>query len=155
MTTTDTCIEIDINEITCPITLDIFVDPVRVSDGYVYERKAILNWFLANGTSPITREAIRLKELQRDHRLKKLAAQYRAATASSNVPIERLILPAARETPPIITKSKSTKWTVVSIRNQRWRTFFRLCRWMMMIIGVIAIVILPNVFVPLIMHSSY
>lgn len=149
MTTKESNNEIDINEITCPITLDIFYDPVRINDGYVYERKAILNWFLSNGTSPITREAIKLKELRRDHRLKELAARHRASMASVNVPLDRLILPAAPVTPAIITKTKSARWTVVSIRNQQRKTMFRVIRVLITIIVVIALIVLPNIIVPI------
>ncbi len=39
----------------CPITLQIFQEPVVASDGNTYEKTAILNWFKTNNTSPITR----------------------------------------------------------------------------------------------------
>ena len=42
------------DELLCPITLEIFRDPVVASDGHTYERKAIEEWIQKNGTSPIT-----------------------------------------------------------------------------------------------------
>ena len=42
----------------CPITLCNYVDPVMASDGFVYEREAILKWLTSNVTSPLTREGL-------------------------------------------------------------------------------------------------
>lgn len=39
----------------CPITHDIFYDPVIAQDGIVYERVQIENWLMKNKTSPIKR----------------------------------------------------------------------------------------------------
>lgn len=33
----------------CPITHDIMKDPVKCSDGFTYERRAINEWFLSGG----------------------------------------------------------------------------------------------------------
>jgi len=42
-------------ELCCPITQDLFVDPV-VFDGLVYEREILAAWFIrTNGTHPINR----------------------------------------------------------------------------------------------------
>jgi hypothetical protein len=37
----------------CPITREIFVDPVVAADGQTYERAAIVGWLAAHGTSPL------------------------------------------------------------------------------------------------------
>lgn len=50
-----------INEISCPITGLVFLDPVIVSDGHIYERHAIEIWLSTNDTSPITREIVEKK----------------------------------------------------------------------------------------------
>ena len=42
----------------CPITHQIFKDPVLAIDRIYYEREAIEEWFKNNNTSPITREII-------------------------------------------------------------------------------------------------
>ena len=47
----------------CPITLDIFCDPVLAKDGYTYERKAIQDWIRNHGTSPMTREPLLIEQL--------------------------------------------------------------------------------------------
>lgn len=47
----------------CPITGEIFCDPVVISDGHTYERSAILKWLKRNDSSPITREKIAGKSI--------------------------------------------------------------------------------------------
>ena len=48
-----------LNDLVCPITLDVMVDPVVASDGHTYERGAIEQWYQQNqGTSPMTRERL-------------------------------------------------------------------------------------------------
>lgn len=47
-----------IGQLICPLTNEIFNDPVVTNDGSVYERTKILEWFSKNRTSPITRERI-------------------------------------------------------------------------------------------------
>eukprot|EP00759_Apiculatamorpha_spiralis_P029344 PhF_6_TR31518/c0_g1_i1/m.46448 len=41
-------------ELMCPITSELFVDPVVTADGHTYERIAILQWFKKKQTSPVT-----------------------------------------------------------------------------------------------------
>eukprot|EP00760_Papus_ankaliazontas_P031685 PhM_4_TR5403/c0_g1_i1/m.69563 len=41
-------------EFVCPVTEELFVDPVITSDGQTYERTAILQWFKRSQTSPVT-----------------------------------------------------------------------------------------------------
>ena len=45
---------IQIEDITCPISSEIFNDPVIASDGCIYEREMIEKWFENNNTSPLT-----------------------------------------------------------------------------------------------------
>ena len=42
----------------CPITHQIFSEPVMAEDGNVYEKEAIEKWFVTRSTSPMTREKI-------------------------------------------------------------------------------------------------
>ena len=51
-------------EFICPITCDIFNDPVIASDGHTYERTAILEWIRQAGTSPLTRAPLQLSKLK-------------------------------------------------------------------------------------------
>jgi hypothetical protein len=44
--------------LTCPLTKQIFVDPVSASDGKTYERKAIIEYIRDNRYSPLTGEPI-------------------------------------------------------------------------------------------------
>lgn len=44
----------EIRSLTCPITGQIFKDPVMAEDGYIYEKTAIKDWFRENNTSPLT-----------------------------------------------------------------------------------------------------
>ena len=45
-------------EFRCPLTLEIFNDPVVAMDGYIYERSAIIEWFKTKTDSPMTRVPI-------------------------------------------------------------------------------------------------
>eukprot|EP00567_Pseudictyota_dubia_P001210 CAMPEP_0197464280 /NCGR_PEP_ID=MMETSP1175-20131217/63938_1 /TAXON_ID=1003142 /ORGANISM="Triceratium dubium, Strain CCMP147" /LENGTH=728 /DNA_ID=CAMNT_0043000251 /DNA_START=99 /DNA_END=2282 /DNA_ORIENTATION=+ len=47
----------------CPITLEPIEDPVLAIDGHTYERSAIEAWIRLNGTSPQTRELLRVEDL--------------------------------------------------------------------------------------------
>lgn len=42
----------------CPITFELFRDPVLAQDNYTYGREAIEQWIRNNGTSPVTRQAL-------------------------------------------------------------------------------------------------
>eukprot|EP01056_Protomagalhaensia_sp_Gyna25_P005305 Protomagalhaensia_sp_Gyna_25__5304@NODE_662_length_2894_cov_93_294221_g517_i0_p2_GENE_NODE_662_length_2894_cov_93_294221_g517_i0NODE_662_length_2894_cov_93_294221_g517_i0_p2_ORF_typecomplete_len274_score30_43Ubox/PF04564_15/1_8e15zfNse/PF11789_8/1_9e07zfNOSIP/PF15906_5/0_054Rtf2/PF04641_12/0_051zfC3HC4_2/PF13923_6/0_069_NODE_662_length_2894_cov_93_294221_g517_i06661487 len=46
----------------CPITKDVFVNPVVAADGYTYEAEAIMDWLKRSNISPVT--GIRLQSLQ-------------------------------------------------------------------------------------------
>ncbi len=72
------------DDLICPITLQIFRDPVIAGDGHTYERAAIVRWILEHGTSPLTRQPLNLNELQADDYLRNLAAQRRSSSISSN-----------------------------------------------------------------------
>ena len=62
----------------CPITTEIFVDPVVGSDGHTYERHALGNWInLYGGKSPITRQPISI--LRDDDALKNCIESTRAS----------------------------------------------------------------------------
>jgi hypothetical protein len=43
-------------DLVCPITQEIFQDPVMDRNGRTYERKAILMWLASKGTCPLTRQ---------------------------------------------------------------------------------------------------
>lgn len=60
----------------CPISLQLFQDPVVADDGHTYEREAITKWILLNGTSPLTRQPLTLDTLRPNFILKKVIEQF-------------------------------------------------------------------------------
>ncbi len=54
----------------CPITLELFSDPVIAQDGNTYERKAITQWINQYGTSPITKKPLIINQLTPNHTVK-------------------------------------------------------------------------------------
>ena len=50
-------------ELTCPLTFELMVDPVVTADGQTYERAAIAQWLAAHDTSPLTGEVLAHKAL--------------------------------------------------------------------------------------------
>lgn len=59
------------DEYICPITHQIFYDPVCASDGNTYEKDTILLWLEKNNTSPLTRKQI-TKTLHNNNVLKRI-----------------------------------------------------------------------------------
>ena len=57
-------------EFLCPITLDIMEDPVIATDGYTYERVAIMQHLELNTMSPMTREEMNENQLLPNRNLK-------------------------------------------------------------------------------------
>ena len=53
-------------QLICPITNELMVDPVLASDGYTYERDAILTWFSTKNTSPMTNAILDNKDLKKN-----------------------------------------------------------------------------------------
>ena len=91
-TTTDE----DNDELVCPITMEVFRDPVLAGDGRVYEREAITRWIFEHGTSPFTREPLQLDQLQPDDRLRQLASKRRNSTVSYHAQTGTVVLPPLR-----------------------------------------------------------
>jgi len=57
---------------TCPITLSRMTDPVIAKDGITYERSAIEAWLREHGTSPSTRERMRIRDLVPNRAIREL-----------------------------------------------------------------------------------
>jgi len=70
----------DLHDYKCPITQEIFFDPVRMSDNYVYERSAIIQARQTNGNiSPMTRQPFKgriVQDKQKLIQIKNLVKQY-------------------------------------------------------------------------------
>lgn len=66
-----------INLITCPITLDVFNEPVILSDGQTYEKEAIKLILNNNKISPVTRQKLNdnLNNLTINYSIKNLINQ--------------------------------------------------------------------------------
>jgi serine/threonine protein kinase len=62
----------------CPITDEIFEDPVVGDDGHTYERKAIIDWLTKNQTSPMTREPMDINSLRTNYIVKKMIEELRS-----------------------------------------------------------------------------
>ena len=60
------------NEFLCPITEEIFTDPVMTCDGHTYERKAIEAWLNSHDNSPVTNLPLSNKNLMPNVVLKNL-----------------------------------------------------------------------------------
>ncbi len=62
-------------DITCPISQHIFKDPVVASDGYIYEKTCIDQWFKIKDTSPITNLKVPDKKLTEVFFMKQMVAE--------------------------------------------------------------------------------
>jgi len=58
MDVTNVNLDLSIDLFVCPLSHEIFNDPVVAEDGHLYERSAIDEWLTGNESSPITREPI-------------------------------------------------------------------------------------------------
>ncbi|CAF1169032.1 unnamed protein product [Didymodactylos carnosus] len=59
----------------CPITFEVFRDPVVAEDGHTYERQAITDWIKKDGTSPITRQKLTIDTLRPNYTVKKIVEE--------------------------------------------------------------------------------
>jgi hypothetical protein len=64
----------------CPITGEVFTDPVLAKDGYTYERSAITRWLISNHKSPLTHQPLSLDDLQANITLKALLDEWGVCT---------------------------------------------------------------------------
>jgi len=70
--------------LSCPITLELFRDPVVAQDGHTYERKAIEDWIHKNGTSPITNQKISSEQLIPNYAIKKVIDHFETSSRDKN-----------------------------------------------------------------------
>ncbi|CAF1099806.1 unnamed protein product, partial [Didymodactylos carnosus] len=64
------------DSLVCPITYEIFRNPVVAEDGHTYENEAIVDWINKDGTSPITRERLTVDGLRPNYTVKKLVDEF-------------------------------------------------------------------------------
>lgn len=95
---------------TCPISLEIMVEPVITKQGYTFEKNAILNWLRDHRTCPISREVIFATDLVPNKALQNIIENLRknGRLPEKTEPIALL--------PPIQTQSlprMETRWIPV------------------------------------------
>lgn len=65
----------------CPITQEVFEDPVLAEDGFTYERTAIAEWLRSGSElSPMTGARLDSKVLLPNHVLRSQVCEWREAT---------------------------------------------------------------------------
>jgi hypothetical protein len=120
----DTNIEND--DLTCPITLELLRDPVLANDGRIYEREAIIKWISENGTSPFTRQPLCIEDLQPNDHLRHLAARRRNSTVSYSVRDGMVTLPPLRRMSRI-NAYVAPSLTIPVVRNRPLNQSSSLC----------------------------
>ena len=104
-----------IETITCPITHCVMKDPVQGSDGYTYERSAIISALQIKRESPMTRQPMTINDLKVNVALRFLCDNYNAWIGPSPSPspsTSTSLSPSPIKEKPIILDhsiSKSTK----------------------------------------------
>ena len=63
-------------QLCCPITLQLFQDPVKTLHDQTYERAAIEDWLENNSTDPMTGDILKIKALFPNDEMKLRCAQY-------------------------------------------------------------------------------
>ena len=63
-------------ELCCPITLQLFQDPVKTIHGQTYERVVIQDWLESKSTDPMTGDTLKIKTLFPDDEMKLRCAEY-------------------------------------------------------------------------------
>lgn len=67
----------ELAECTCPITTELFVDPVTIADGSTFERANIEEWLKKKDTSPLTNLNLKHKQLTPNTKMKQMCDQIR------------------------------------------------------------------------------
>lgn len=70
-------------EVSCPITLELFEDPVKAADGHVYERQNIELWFQKHSTSPMTNLPMESFLLEKDVEMTEKVQRYLSCRQSA------------------------------------------------------------------------
>ena len=109
---------IDDDSLICPITQEVFHDPVIAEDGRLYERAAITRWINEHGTSPFTRQVLNVNHLQPDDEMRKRAGQRRRLSVSYNRELDIVHFPPIRSPRNIIPLHR-----IANIRQTHRPTF--------------------------------
>lgn len=60
----------------CPLTRDMFIEPLVDPSGHVYERSEIMMWLERSQTSPLTRRPLNVYGLRRCHEMDALVRKF-------------------------------------------------------------------------------
>lgn len=107
-----------IETITCPITHCVMKDPVQGSDGYTYERSAIISALTYKSESPMTRQPMTVNDLKVNVALRFLCDNYNAWTGASP-----RTSPSLSPTSPIKEKSIVLDHTITRSNKNLLLTF--------------------------------
>ncbi|KAG7365121.1 U-box domain containing protein [Nitzschia inconspicua] len=77
----------------CPLTLDIFKDPVLSKYGHTYERSAILQWLQDHETCPISRKPLTPRYLISNHSLKLQIKNWKSDSTTKDSNATREVTP--------------------------------------------------------------
>lgn len=61
----------------CPITHELFRDPVVAEDGYTYEKRVIIEWIRRAGNSPFTRQPLLVSNLRPNYAVRQLVEEFK------------------------------------------------------------------------------
>ena len=98
------------SDLQCPITGQLFADPVVANDGHTYERDAIVQWIRLHKTSPMTREHVSVEKLNPNRIVKKMVDEFRAECKRKRLIYKYRLdieVKKSEEVPYIQTKTKS------------------------------------------------
>ena len=92
----------------CPITYELFREPVIGSDGHTYERENITAWIRKHGTSPITREPMNVNSLRANYIVKKMVEDFMTLSLEKRYQF-RLDVDVCKSDPKPIFQSSNKK----------------------------------------------
>jgi len=70
------------DDLTCPLSLELFEDPVITDDGHTYERSNIEDWFRRTSTSPKTNLTLKSLRLRPNHVVKSIVSAWKKGELS-------------------------------------------------------------------------
>ena len=119
----------------CPITQEVFRDPVIAEDGRLYEREAITRWITENGTSPFTRQILDVNCLLADDEVRRRADLRRKLSVSYSRESDQVHLPPIRSPDTIYITERATTTTLppqptrqtIHQENMTWSTCVLAC----------------------------
>jgi len=100
---------------TCPISMEVMIDPVITKQGYTFERSAILKWLETRNTCPLCRDPLTAQELVPNKSLRETIENYRK---NGQLPplIVRTPPPSVAQSPPIPRRSPGL-WSQANSNN--------------------------------------